>query len=855
MCILASTGCGLGVFGIVTGEVAGLESALILSCLLFSSATLITLIFFHQVALQKVTAVSTIFFFIYLCVGAIISALGNSSHIDFFIYLIWFFPLLVFNKLVNEPAAERMLAKILIFSPPLLIACLFSHLILIFKMDHLLVIMVFCLSYISYGFMLNVVTRYREAYIIERERVEALKVEAELLESISDSFISLDAECSLVYLNDSACAEFGVLRQTALKKNISHAVPSFFSQTMLIELRAAAGNSTATMFEAQDKKRDRWYEMRCFPRADGLSVYFRNITESVSSREKLEQAHNSLRQHAELLDKAQDAIFVQDMAGRILYWNKGAERIYGWTSEKVTGQLICNVFRTTLDDMNKSVASVLRQGEWTGELAQHDSKGNTLTVESRCTLVKAEDGRPRAILSINTDITNRKKAEARIEHLAFFDVLTGLPNRLLLHERLEKALQTAIHRGNMGALLFIDLDDFKTLNDTLGHDVGDLLLEQVALRLTSCVRRIDTVARLGGDEFVVMLEGLSEDLETATVEAMTTGNKILEAFLRPYKVGNDEFHSTTSIGITVFPEWSDTVDDLLKRADLAMYRAKSQGRNVMCLFDPAMQILVASRAELQADLRRASQNREFEVHYQPQVNRCGNVIGAEALLRWRHPGRGMISPDEFIPLAEEAGLIVELGRWVLETACSQLAKWSKLPAMEHLTISVNVSARQLLDAYFVDLVRDVLRKSGANPRKLKLEITESAAIDKMEDTIAKMTALRIAGVGLSLDDFGTGYSSLSRLRRLPLDQLKIDRSFVSDVLTDSKVASIARTIIALGHSLNLSVIAEGVETEGQRTFLETEGCHLYQGYLFSAALTASSFEAFAAAAPLAANTV
>jgi diguanylate cyclase (GGDEF)-like protein len=399
----------------------------------------------------------------------------------------------------------------------------------------------------------------------------------------------------------------------------------------------------------------------------------------------------------------------------------------------------------------------------------------------------------------------------------------------------------------MGALLFIDLDDFKTLNDTMGHDTGDVLLQQVALRLSSWVRQSDTVARLGGDEFVVMLEGLSEDAELAAADAKTIGDKVLGAFLQPFNVGNYEYATTASIGIALFPMWSDNVDEVLKRADLAMYQAKAQGRNKMRFFDPAMQVSVAARAELQSDLGRALANKEFELHYQPQVDNLGLVIGAEALLRWNHPRRGMVSPGEFIPLVEEGGLIVELGRWVLHTACFQLAEWAMRPEMERLILAVNVSIRQFLDANFVDLVLDVIRESGVDPQRLKIEITESFMMENTEETIAKMITLKASGIGFSLDDFGTGYSSLSRLKRLPLDQLKVDGSFVRDVLTDYRDASIVRTIIMLGRNLNLSVIAECVETDGQRKFLEKEGCYVYQGYLFSPALSAARFEDFVAA--------
>jgi diguanylate cyclase (GGDEF)-like protein/PAS domain S-box-containing protein len=556
------------------------------------------------------------------------------------------------------------------------------------------------------------------------------------------------------------------------------------------------------------------------------------------------RADENMREQAELLDNAQDAIYVEDLQRRIRYWNKGAQRLYGWASEEVIGRLATEILQDDVSGMNAPVASVLKDGVWEGEVIQRRRDGGVLNVESRVTLVKGEDGRPRSVLTINTDITKRKAAEAKMERLAFYDTLTELPNRQLLRERLDRALTVAARETATGAVLFIDLDDFKSLNDTMGHHIGDLLLQQVAIRLTSCTRKTDTVARLGGDEFVVLLEGLSPDAKTAGATAKLVADKILGAFLQPFELRGHESESTASIGITLFTGLSATADDLLKQADLAMYRAKATGRNALSFFDPEMQTYVTSRAALRADLRRAVQNNELELFYQPQVNRDGRVISAEALLRWRHPQRGMVPPNEFIPLAEEAGLIVELGRWVLDTACSQLSEWAKNPAMGHLSIAVNVSLRQLLDLHFVDLVLGVLQKSEANPCKLKLEITESSMLEKLEDTIAKMEALKAFGIEFSVDDFGTGYSSLAHLKRLPLDQLKVDRAFVKDLLTNDKDASIARTIITLGQNLNLTVIAEGVETEAQREFLERAGCSVYQGFLFSPALTASKFEAF-----------
>ena len=842
--ILAIAGAGLGLAGVLRGEVAGIEAGFICSALLFSSGILVALLVARRVALQTVATVSTTYFAVYLCACSTVAIIGAGRHLNLLIYLSWFFPLLVFNKLVNAPIVGRILAKCIMLAPLLILGALSPRLLTLFHTELLFVLVAFCLSYLAFGLMFNTVTRYREEFITERARIKSLQVESGVLESISDCFISVDSSFRLVYLNDSACSEFAVDRHAALKSTIPHAAPDFFSEPMLAGLQAASRLSAASLFEAQNVKCNLWYEMRCFPRPDGMSIYFRNITDSISSRMKLDQAHRRMRDQAELLDKAQDAIVVADIQNYITYWNESAERLYGWAAAEVIGRRVQEIFQHTSGEMNRIVESILKCGEWSGELSQRHRNGSVLTVESRCTLVSEEDGTPRSILAINTDVTNRKAAEAKIRHLAFFDPLTGLPNRMLLRERLDEALDSAIGRGTTGALLFIDLDDFKTLNDTLGHDIGDLLLREVGLRLTSCVRANDTVARLGGDEFVVLLEGLGEEADSTAAEVKAITDKILFQFLYPYRFANYEHNITASIGVTLFPVWSGTADDLLKQADMAMYRAKAQGRNAMCFFDPAMERLVASRAELGSDLRRALQNREFELFYQPQVDHAGNILGAEALLRWRHPRRGMVPPLEFIPVAEDAGLIGEIGRWVLETACAQIAQWSSRPEMAQLHVAVNVSVRQFLDPNFASLVSDVLEASGANPRRLKLEITESSLMERIEDIITMMTALKAVGVGFSLDDFGTGYSCLSHLKRLPLDQIKLDRSFVNDILTDARDALIARTIIMLGRDLNLSVIAEGVETEGQRQILEKLGCGTFQGYLASPALPVLKFEAF-----------
>ena len=449
---------------------------------------------------------------------------------------------------------------------------------------------------------------------------------------------------------------------------------------------------------------------------------------------------------------------------------------------------------------------------------------------------------------IGTDVTAQKAAESQIRSLAFFDPLTALPNRRLLMDRLKQAMATHSRHARKGALLFVDLDNFKTLNDTLGHDMGDLLLQQIAKSLSTCVREGDTVARLGGDEFVVMLEDLSENAVEAATQAKAVGEKILLALNKTYTLGSYEHHSTPSIGITLFGEALEAMEEPLKRADLAMYQAKASGRNTMRFFDPQMQAVVTARAALQVSLAEALEKSQFLLYYQSQVGADSRLTGVEVLVRWHHPERGLVSPAEFIPLAEETGMILRLGHWVLETACAQLARWDKLAPGEPLariSMSVNVSPRQFHQEDFVAQVTAVLAQTGANPRRLKLELTEGLLVSNVEDVIVKMNALKAKGVGFSLDDFGTGYSSLSQLKRLPLDQLKIDQSFVRDILTDANDAAIAKMVIALGDSLGLAVIAEGVETGAQREFLAGQGCHAYQGYLFSHPLPIDAFEVYA----------
>jgi len=563
-----------------------------------------------------------------------------------------------------------------------------------------------------------------------------------------------------------------------------------------------------------------------------------------SAEMERQTADAHIRHQASLLDKAQDAIMVRNLNHEVLYWNKSAERLYGWTAAEVLGKPLTRFIYTDATAFFAASTVVRDTGEWTGEIQQQRRDGSLLTVEGRWTLVKDEDGKAISILAINTDVTRRKAAEQEIQKLAFYDPLTRLPNRLMLMDRLQHALAASTRSGLGGALLFIDLDNFKTLNDTLGHAMGDLLLLEVAERLSHSVREIDTVARLGGDEFVVMLENLGSNADASAPMARSIGEKILHALNAPYQLANNEHQSTASIGIAPFNDHHINMGDLLKHADIAMYQAKAAGRNTLRFFDPDLQAAVTARAALDADLRQALVLQQFVLHYQPQFDNLGHVIGAEALLRWQHPVRGQVSPATFIPLAEETGLILPLGRWVLTEACRLLARWEGTTGRNHLTLAVNVSARQFRQPDFASSVITTLMETHANPLRLKLELTESLLLDDLDITVEKMTMLKASGVSFSLDDFGTGYSSLSYLKRLPLDQLKIDQSFVRDVLTDPNDAAIARTIIALGQTLGLSVMAEGVETMAQRDFLASHSCDAYQGYLFGRPMPIAQLEAF-----------
>ena len=608
-------------------------------------------------------------------------------------------------------------------------------------------------------------------------------------------------------------------------------VMSAYDDTMWVAL--AEGKTWTGEFHNRRKDGTLFWEQATIaPILDtaGKVIHYLAIKEDITSRKLLE----SQQRIAATAFESHEGMFITDGTGSILRVNQAFTRITGYTALEAVGNTPAMLSSGRHDGafyaaMRESIDTT---GSWQGEIWNRRKNGEIFPEWLTITGVKDENHVVTHYVSTLTDITARKAAEDQIKSLAFYDPLTALPNRRLLIDRLRHAVASSVRYQNNGALLFIDLDHFKNINDTLGHAQGDLLLQHVAERLSACVREGDTVARLGGDEFVVMLQDLSDSRTEAATQTEAVGDKVLAALREPYVLNGAIHHSSASVGVTLFNGGTDSVEDLLKRADLALYQAKESGRNALRFFDPEMQAAMTARAELEADLRQGLEEDQFLLYYQPQVDRAGHLTGVEALVRWQHPLRGLVSPTHFIPLAEDTRLILPLGQWVLTTACQQLKDWSASPHTAGLTISVNVSVLQFHNEHFVQSVLQTLARTGAPAQRLKLELTESMLVDDVDDIITKMLALKAHGVGFSLDDFGTGYSSLSYLKRLPLDQLKIDQSFLHEALTNSKDAAIVRATITLGNSLEMMVIAEGVETLAQRDFLLDEGCYHFQGYYF-----------------------
>lgn len=699
--------------------------------------------------------------------------------------------------------------------------------------------------------------------IAERELI-ALKDHANIrrlldniVESSSDAIFAKDRQGCYLLFNQETARVLGSSSEQALGKDDSDIFPNQAAMIRANDLQVMAEDRIITYEETiTTAQGERTFLATKGPLREndgdviGIFGIARDITERKQAEHRLRDSE--LRMRA-LIQAIPDLVWLKDTRGVYLSCNARFEQFFGAQEDAIVG-------KTDYDFVDKELADFFRKNDQVAmdkggpssneEWVTFASDGHRELLETTKTPVRNATGQVIGVLGIGHDITKRTATANEIERLAFYDSLTNLPNRRLMQDRLRQALTNNARHGHHGALMLIDLDNFKLLNDTLGHAIGDQLLASVAERLRCNTRDGDTVARMGGDEFVVILEGLDEH-ELAAIQAEQVAAKILASLAEPYILNlagpdlgtiQSTYQCTSSIGIALFKGQSISADDLMKRADTAMYQAKAAGRNTQRFFDLAMQNVVSQRAAMETDLRHALDGQQFVLYYQAQVDSRGHITGAEALVRWQHPERGLVAPGEFIPLAEDTGLIIPLGQWVLETACLQLAAWSKQARTSHLTLAVNVSARQFGLPDIVDQVLEVVNRTGVPKNRLKLELTESLLLENADDVISKMVTLKAQGIGFSLDDFGTGYSSLAYLKRLPLDQLKIDQSFVRDVLTDPNDAAIARTVVALGMSLGLAVIAEGVENEAQREFLLANNCLAYQGYLFSRPLPLAAFE-------------
>lgn len=665
------------------------------------------------------------------------------------------------------------------------------------------------------------------------------------LASITEAFVTLDRQCCFTYLNQESERLLQRTTGDLLGKEVWQEWVGDEGLRLKQLLQQSLTTNRRVEFEDFYPIIGKWLEVRAYPFAEGLAVYFRDVTERRKSQEQLMLLKTSISRLNDIVVIA-EASPTNELAPRIVFVNDAFEQYTGYGCDEVLGNSPRMLLGPDpqMSELRRMFAALEQHRQVRSELIIHKKDGSWFWVELEIVFVTATSGQLTHWVAVGRDITERKAAEDEIHHLAFYDPLTELPNRQLLLDRLEHVLVQSVRTQHQGALMFIDLDNFKVLNDTLGHHKGDLLLQKVAARLSSCVRKTDTVARLGGDEFVVMLEDLGEDPDAAAERARIVAEKVLTYLREPFDLDGQQHYASASMGVTSLNGQQASVSELLKQADLAMYQAKTLGRNTVCFFDPDMQCAVSAKAAISSDLRIGLREKQFRVYYQPQVDRDGRVTGVEALLRWLHPEQGLVVPAKFIPIAEDTGQILPLGQWALETACEQLAAWAGRPATANLSIAVNVSVSQFRHPDFVDMVMEAIQRIGIRPHLLKLELTESLLADRMEITLAKMGTLNALGVTLALDDFGMGYSSLSVLKRLPLDQLKIDKSFVADVLSDPNDAAISRAIIALAHSMNLQVMAEGVETQAQRDFLIKQGCHHFQGYLFSPPLPIEQLEAY-----------
>ncbi len=666
----------------------------------------------------------------------------------------------------------------------------------------------------------------------------------DLFEFAPVGYLTLSRDGLIEQINLTGASLLGADRRKLLQHRFAtHVAPEDRDRWQQQFVRVAREGDTRSMELAMLREDGSRFHARLHCRHPSAAAsQVRVVLSDVSERRR---AEDELR-IAAIAFEGQEAMVVTDAEGIIVRVNHAFTELTGYTADEAVGRnpSFLHSGRQSQAFYERMWLTLNEKGNWQGVVWNRRKNGKVYAEWLTISSVRDAKGKVTHYVGAFSEITKNKEAAAEIHRLAYYDPLTRLPNRRLLLDRLGQAMASSSRSHRYGAVLFLDLDNFKVLNDTRGHAVGDLLLGEVARRIQACVREEDTVARLGGDEFVIVLEDLGEVAEEAAIQAEHVGVKLREALSRACVLEGEEFYCAASQGLTLFRNHESSVETLLKQADLALYRAKDAGRNCLRSFSPAMQSALDEHTRLETELRHSIKRGQLHLHYQPQLDNHRRVFGAEALLRWTHPQRGPVAPDVFIPLAEQTGLIVPIGRWVMETACAQLRAWSKHAATRDLHLSVNVSIRQFHHEGFVDDLKEVLHQSGANPSRLKIELTESVVIDNVAETILRMQELQALGIGFSIDDFGTGFSSLSYLKRLPLEQLKIDRSFVDDIATVANDAAIAQTIITMGHTLGLHVIAEGVETEAQLARLIGFGCAAFQGYLFSRPVDVTEFEAF-----------
>jgi diguanylate cyclase (GGDEF)-like protein/PAS domain S-box-containing protein len=709
---------------------------------------------------------------------------------------------------------------------------------------------------ICMGFLISVLAERHRRKQRARAALENAKLTRESLDLLH-LFVShalaplamFDLEMRYVAVSERWVIDYQLRREDLIGRSHYELFPEITEEWKAIHRRGLAGE-TVRCEEDRFVRQDgsvQWLKWEVQPwlqgkdEVGGIVIFSEDITE----RKRIEDAlRASEARYRTAFQTSLDAISITRMSdGKYVDVNQALLDITGFSREEILGR--------TPSELNIWVNSedrtrLLNEAADKGSCRDFEMKFRKKSGEIAWGLISAstiEIDEQACILSVIRDISASKRAEEEIRSLAFFDPLTGLANRRLLMERLSKSMAFSNRTHRKRALLFVDLDDFKKLNDTLGHLTGDILLREVANRLSACVREVDTVGRLGGDEFVVLLEDLNESAEAAASDAQTIAEKVLASVAQPCMLDGHECVSTCSIGITVFGDTQQNISEIMQQADIAMYQAKSMGRNTMRFFAPALQAAVNARAVLEEELRQGIKLEQFQLYYQPQIEE-GRIMGAEALLRWKHPRLGILTPGEFLHLAEASRLILPLGAWVLEAACRQIAVWSTDEETAGIVVAVNVSALQLRMPDFVGTVLRALERSGANPSNLVLEFTEAMLVDNVEDVHRKMAALKSHGVHFSVDDFGSGYSSLSHLKRLGLDQFKIGRTFTRDLVVDANCGAIAQTILSLGEAMLMSVIAEGVETAQQRDYLAHIGCHAYQGFLFSRPLPADEFEAW-----------